>query len=865
MKGEGGTTVNNNETNEQLYDHGIEYTRSDQFGYGDNVGLKTNTGFNSADVENGEHGRFEEIPVLIGMANSTFGHATSMYNQAINVAFPDLSHYPISYTSGGYPSNKLNLDGSQAVNGNTGSPIANNVINEAWKPENKVTINSREIVNKGLIDFENAKESSEVSCYSSAAFFQGEVINYDGTNTRVTNKFGLNRNAEHIIAHTIYAVQVRKWHLRKNFNNRGFYTLAKTLCDRGNIGLTSYSTGTNFVTNPALSAKHLPRKLAFLKTMFVPFEGSYFHHWDRNTIGKNIDGDNGDLGAINLIHQKKNLSQGSFSFVDLFDDWDFKLWTAEISYDGGITWKQEKGTDYIMSQTSIPHAQCVTNNGIWAVFLARPENTEMTSCRLRIMYGGSYKYLDITPSMWETTNYEHRNTLLANIPNSDKDYYYNLIDISGGGVTGENTTPIAPTITKNITNPTANQSVTFTSSGCQSSYVNKWYDSAEGNLLGSGLTYTVNAVNGNGYFAKCVGTTNSSTASNTITFVITPPVSSNTTITEPNKAQYFFSDGHAPSYYANRNNLPSIITNQSTFDPVNDVVYLENSQMKIGLNLKRGGQICYASVSGSTTNLVYNGSDGGLEWQLDATQYLVNGTLNGQTSGSPQNNVNYNTTMGGDYNNHSQTLIDYHAITNGYYVKFRPIMYNFNAVISEIEVEATYTLIGNDLKIDYVYTSFRTDGSIETGNNFRFMGWAIPILFLTNNFTKYQIYTGSSPWTNGNLNDGEIPNVTGNQNPAIGLSSKEFWGLSYDPTNNIAVGVYNASEGGTEASLRWEQLNKFSGGSSGTVFSGPYTTMSILSSVVVPNGANYTKSMAAHITIGDKSIIQGRFRTISGN
>jgi hypothetical protein len=299
---------------------------------------------------------------------------------------------------------------------------------------------------------------------------------------------------------------------------------------------------------------------------------------------------------------------------------------------------------------------------------------------------------------------------------------------------------------------------------------------------------------------------------------------------------------------------------------VNDVVYLENSFLKFGFNLKRGGQICYASEAGTTENRVYNGNDGGFQWQLDATQYLVGGQLAGQTSGSPQNNVNYNTTQGGDFNNHSQTLIDYHAVTNGYYFKFRPIMYNFNAVISDVEIEVTYTLVGSALKIEYKYVSFRGDGFVETNNAFRFMGWAIPICFLTNNFTKYQAYTGSSPWANGNiLTDGDIPNCTNNQNPPVGFNSTEFWGMAYDPSTNFAVGVYNGSEGGTQANVQWEQLNKYSGSSAGTVFTGPYTTMSMLSSVVVPDGTNYTKNMTAYITMGNKSVIQGRFKTISGN
>jgi len=507
VKAEGGTALSMNGWSlERYYDEGVSYTNADIFGYGDKVGNKSNTGFSVTDVENGEHGRFEEIPIVIGMADNTMGAAVSMYNQAINGVFPDRSHYPLDYVNGGYPSTHINLDG-------TPTNEANNVINAAWNPANKVTITSRGINNKGLIDYPNAWESSEISCYASAAFHQGEEIYYDNNNKslhRTTNKFGVNRNAEHIIAHTIYSTQVRKWHLRKNFNDRRFVTLAKTLCDRGNIGLTTFDNGSTYVTNEDLQAKHLPRDLAFMKTMFTAFEGSYYYHWDRNTANKNIDGYNGDLFAINLINQQKSLSQGNVSFVDKFDSFDFKLWTAEISYDGGTTWKQEKGVDYIMSQTSIPHAQCITNDGVWAVFLARPENTELKACKLRINYNGNWRYLDITADMWDTTDPAYANTSLSNLPDAAKDFYYNLIDLAAGS---SSVNVNAPSIASNPTVPVEGTSVTFTASGC-SGTVKWWLSDAN---VATGLTYTVtNPTANNSYFATCTSNSVTSSSSNTI-------------------------------------------------------------------------------------------------------------------------------------------------------------------------------------------------------------------------------------------------------------------------------------------------------------------------------------------------------------
>lgn len=347
----------------------------------------------------------------------------------------------------------------------------------------------------------------------------------------------------------------------------------------------------------------------------------------------------------------------------------------------------------------------------------------------------------------------------------------------------------------------------------------------------------------------------------TPTPVVPTPVTSNFTLTEPNKPTYYFSDGHPASYYSNRANLPAIFTNTSTFDAVNDVVYIENQYLKIGLNLKRGGQICYASVAGSTDNKVYNGYDGGFQWVIDATQKLVGGAINGQTSATPWLNTEYNTTMGGDYLNHSQSLIDYHGVPNGYYVKFRPILYPFDSIISEVEIETTYTLVGKSLKIDYTYNSFRTDPTVES-NSTSYQGWAVPILFMTNDLTHYSTYAGNQPWTNGALTEGEIPNITGGANLAFGIDAKEYWAVTYNPNNNFAVGAMNISEGGY---VRWEQLNKYQGNPPGTVFSGAFTTLSLLASLIIPDGRNYQKSITSYITLGDKTSVIQELRTIAGH
>lgn len=355
---------------------------------------------------------------------------------------------------------------------------------------------------------------------------------------------------------------------------------------------------------------------------------------------------------------------------------------------------------------------------------------------------------------------------------------------------------------------------------------------------------------------------------------VTPPSEGSSSITEPAKSQYFFSNGQAPSYYSNTANLPAIFTNTTSYDAVNDFVWLRSDKIKIGLNLKRGGQIAWASLINDSANLIYNGYDGGFQVQLDAYQkrdgYVQNGKYsraqydaqyqynNNTTAPAPNNLTSYNVTQGGDFLNHAVTLIDYHAVgTNGYYVKMRPNFYTINSEISQTYIEVTYTIDGYGLKIDYKYTSYRTDGQYD-GSGFD-AGHA-PICFLVNNLTKYKSYTGDSPWTRPNKYDNEdgiLPNESPGQSTSgtpLTKYSKEKWSLVYNPDNSKTIGVYaNTTETENSFSLKQKEINDGNGTRVGGEFSGGYTILGrnydLVPLLSTFDRSNFTKTISSYLII----------------
>ena len=416
----------------------------------------------------------------------------------------------------------------------------------------------------------------------------------------------------------------------------------------------------------------------------------------------------------------------------------------------------------------------------------------------------------------------------------------------------------APVLESNPVNIAENIPVTFTARGTGEI---SWFKNGI-NLNINGANYTVNQpIGGDVYTTKSTINGITSETSNALTVI---SANSNVTITVPNKPPYYFSDGHPPSHYDGNRNLPAIFTNQPRYDPVNDMVWLTNNKIKIGINLKRGGQLAWASLANATSNLVYNGYDGGFQVTLDAYQRKDGYTQGGEVSGSAIRGMptSYNVTHGGDYLNNAVSLIDYHAVPNGYYVKLRPIHYPLNAKFSETYIEVTYTIIRNSVKIDYRYTSFRTDGQWNGGG---FDGAGAPACFMVNTLNKYKSYDGNSPWSFLPLPGRNLPIQNMGQNPA-GVNSTEYWGMVYNDQNpNSAVGVYNATNGGNSTYFTFKQLEVYPGNGPGTEFTNGFTFFQPFIDFNIADRGNYVKDITAYMMIGSELEIRSEVYRISGH
>jgi len=434
--GQGNTSIWDAYSVQNAYDEGSNAgSGAIQYGWGDRVNNKVNLGLALADIEvgyeKGQEPLNKHLAFLQGMANASQGYVFSEYSAPLNIVYIDPSNYPITNLSTStYPSTKLNPDGTNRGSGTAQSNIVPS--SNDWNFNNTLTLTG-----KSISFYKNALPCAEVSSYSDAAFKNGETFVYNTSgNTRVVNKFYPSPNTNHIIAAIIHAGETNKWYVANKLDNRKVFLQSKIVCDRSDIGLTIAGTGNEYgldVTNPSLKEKHFDREYSFGIGAFTAMTGCEWNVWDRNTATQNLDGYNGVFGIINLLNQRKTLGSTAKSFVDLKPTAKFLLWESEISYNNGLTYVKDKAQDYLLDKTKIPQRQFITPDGYWGGFLARPENTENTSCVLRVSYNGQNYTYTVTQNMWDTVDYNYKNTVLSSIPNSAKDYHYFLIKLDGNG------------------------------------------------------------------------------------------------------------------------------------------------------------------------------------------------------------------------------------------------------------------------------------------------------------------------------------------------------------------------------------------------------------------------------------------------
>ena len=173
--------------------------------------------------------------------------------------------------------------------------------------------------------------------------------------------------------------------------------------------------------------------------------------------------------------------------------------------------------------------------------------------------------------------------------------------------------------------------------------------------------------------------------------------------------------------------------------------YLDNGEIKIGINLDLGGAITYLSKSGSNENMI-NSHDWGRQIQMSFYSGPVPFEPNGRKAAPEWSLLGWNPIQAGDcYRNRSKVLALKHT-KGSLYVKCIPMHWPHDNVPGESTFETWISLEGNTAVVRSKINNHRDDKTQYAGRS-----QELPAVYTNGTHYRLFTYTGNAPYTGGDL------------------------------------------------------------------------------------------------------------------
>ena len=202
-------------------------------------------------------------------------------------------------------------------------------------------------------------------------------------------------------------------------------------------------------------------------------------------------------------------------------------------------------------------------------------------------------------------------------------------------------------------------------------------------------------------------------------------------------------------------------------DKVNDWVYLDNGQVRLGVKQSSGAGIGWFSTSGSARNLIN-------DWDRGR---LIQQSYYGRVDGSLWDKKlwRWNPVQEGDWRGRGARVLELKIETNALYAKTLPRHWASGVELPEVTMEEWITLTGRVAHVRYQMTYTGTNAHPVTSQE-------VPAFFAQPDLSTLVLYDGKQPWTDQSLQRSQ-PGW-----PNEGRRIAEHW-AAYVDTNDFGVGA----------------------------------------------------------------------------
>ncbi len=179
--------------------------------------------------------------------------------------------------------------------------------------------------------------------------------------------------------------------------------------------------------------------------------------------------------------------------------------------------------------------------------------------------------------------------------------------------------------------------------------------------------------------------------------------------------------------------------------PSRGLGYLDNGEIRLGVNLDAGGAIAWLSKSGSDDNVV-NNWDYGRQIQMSYYSGPIPFISDGKEPKPHWRDLGWNPIQTGDDFLHGSPVLDYRNDGHELYVKCRPMQWPLDNVPGECTYECWISLEGPTAQVRSRINNDRSDHTQYPARR-----QELPAVYVNGPFCRLISYTGERPFTDGKL------------------------------------------------------------------------------------------------------------------
>ncbi len=222
--------------------------------------------------------------------------------------------------------------------------------------------------------------------------------------------------------------------------------------------------------------------------------------------------------------------------------------------------------------------------------------------------------------------------------------------------------------------------------------------------------------------------------------------------------------------------------NRILFTGDENVIYIENDHIRLGVNLDLGGAVTYLSEHGRK-NLI-NSFDWGRQVQMSFYGHPVPFEPEGHELSDHWKGLGWNPIQSGDFFGNRSRIVDHRETEDEIYVKCIPMHWPLDNYPGECTFEVWYRLNGTRVDVTARLNNARPDT-----NKYPARPTELPAVYTNGEWYKLVSYVGNKPFT-GDAHSELCTKENGLGWPWIGYRATEYWSALVDD-DNYGLGCYN--------------------------------------------------------------------------